>query len=68
MPLPLQTNTLFNFDKASGFIKGINAYRSIYHQKEIMEWGLIATIVFRLKVFSKTMTAKMIAVNTTNTT
>ena len=30
------------------------------------EWGLIATIVFCLKVFSRTMAAKMSAVNKAN--
>ena len=35
--------------------------------KKFWEWGLIATIVFCLKVFSRTMAAKMSAVNKTNT-
>ena len=35
--------------------------------KKFWEWDLIATILFCLKVFSRTMAAKMDVVNKTNT-
>jgi len=48
-------------------MKETNAYKSIYHWKEILGMGFNRKNCISSETFSRTMTAKMSAVNKTNT-